>query len=164
MLINLTEFKVALKGKRIRRVTALNNLIAKRYRRFLIYFMRLCRGNESLSVALMTILSTRVFRKRDYSAFTHAFVHGLLMLTKSESCRHRESRNAAGVPNIFQAWISVGSKLYEISRSEAHLPLVNFPLFYFVETLKLESIWHSYNDLHSYNDIPMILSYWINYW
>jgi len=133
VLINLTEFKVALKGKRIRRVIALNDLIARGYRQFLIDFMRLCRGNESLSVALMTILSMQVFHKRDYFAFTRAFAHGLFVIMKAESCRHGESRNAAGVPNIFQVtWIFVGSKLSEISRGEARLLLVNTHLFFIV--------------------------------
>ena len=103
VLINLTEFKVALKGKRIRNVITLNDLIARGYRQFFNDFMRLCRGNESLSVSLMTILSTQMFRKRNYSTFTRVFAHSLLVLMKSESCRHGESRNAAGVPNIFQA-------------------------------------------------------------
>lgn len=138
VLINLTEFKVALKGKRIRHVIALNDLIARGYRQFFNDFMRLCRGNESLSVALMTILSTQVFRKRNYSTFTRVFAHSLLVLMKSESCRHGESRNAAGVPNIFQAtWIS-SSKLYEISRGEARLTFVNFLLFFPCEDIKVE--------------------------
>lgn len=141
VLINLTEFKVVLKGKRICRVTTLNDLIMRGNRQFLIDFMRLCRGNESLSVALMTILSKCSVRKTRYSSFTCIRLRSLHEVNfKSESCRHRESRNAAGVPNIFQAtWISVGSKLYEISRGEASCK--NFSFFCRVETLKLESIY-----------------------
>jgi len=139
VLINLTEFKVALKGKRIRNVITLNDLIARGYRQFFNDFMRLCRGNESLSVSLMTILSTQVFRKRNYSTFTRVFAHSLLVLMKSESCRHGESRNAAGVPNIFQA-VNIRFKVSMKFPAVKSAWLSIFLFFSRVKTLKLGSM------------------------
>lgn len=95
VLINLTEFKVALKRKKI-------HCIQRSHREKIPPMShRLCRGNESLCRSRWwRFCPCECLRERDDAACSHSRssrAHEIGVVSP------RESRNAAGVPNIFQA-------------------------------------------------------------